>query len=96
MTQDATDQQQTEHLAIANGQSSALLGECVKEAVLSYFQQMDGHEIQGLYGFVLEEIEKPLLETVMQQLRGNQSKAAKALTMSRSTLRKKLAKYDLD
>ena len=57
---------------------------------------MSDHDINGLYQMVISETEQPLLETVMLQTRGNQSKAAQILGISRSTLRKKLAQYDLD
>lgn len=72
------------------------LRDCVRDAVEHYFEQMSDHDIQGLYQMVIAETEQPLLETVMQQTRGNQSKAAQILGISRSTLRKKLAQYDLD
>jgi len=72
------------------------LRECVREAMEHYFDQMSDHNISGLYQMVLAEVEQPLLETVMEQNRGNQSKASEMLGISRSTLRKKLALYNLD
>ena len=45
---------------------------------------------------VLAEVEPPLLETVMEYTKGNQTRAAEVLGISRSTLRKKLALYGLD
>jgi Fis family transcriptional regulator len=45
---------------------------------------------------VISEIEPPLLETTMEEAEGNQSRAADMLGISRSTLRKKLAQYNLD
>jgi len=44
---------------------------------------------------VLGEVEKPLLEVVMKHTKGNQSNAAKALGLSRGTLRKKLKIYGM-
>lgn len=72
------------------------LRDCVREALEHYFDQMSDHNVAGLYQMVISETEQPLLETVMLQTRGNQSKAAQMLGISRSTLRKKLAQYDLD
>jgi Fis family transcriptional regulator len=72
------------------------LRDCVREALEHYFSQMSDHDISGLYQMVLAETEQPLLETVMHQVGGNQSKAAIMLGISRSTLRKKLATYQLD
>jgi Fis family transcriptional regulator len=69
---------------------------CVQEALTSYFKQMNGHAVSDLYRMVISEVERPLLETVMQEMEGNQSRAAAILGISRSTLRKKLAIYNLD
>jgi Fis family transcriptional regulator len=69
---------------------------CVQEALASYFKQMNGHAVSDLYRMVISEVERPLLETVMQEMEGNQSRAAAILGISRSTLRKKLAMYNLD
>jgi Fis family transcriptional regulator len=44
---------------------------------------------------VLAEVEKPLLETALKHADFNQSKAAKVLGLSRSTLRKKLEQYGI-
>ena len=44
---------------------------------------------------VLREVERPLLEVVMQQTKGNQSRAAEVLGINRNTLRKKLKLYQL-
>jgi len=45
---------------------------------------------------VLGEIEQPLLVTLMEYTRGNQSRAAAILGLNRSTLRKKLRKYKIN
>ncbi len=45
---------------------------------------------------VLAEMEVPLLRVVMRYTKNNQSKAAKILGLSRGTLRKKLAIYQID
>lgn len=67
----------------------------VKTAVDLYFAQLNGHTAADLYNMVLNEVEKPLLETTLQQCGFNQTKAAKALGLSRSTLRKKLDQHGL-
>ncbi|GJM06694.1 MAG: DNA-binding protein Fis [marine bacterium B5-7] len=67
----------------------------VKDAMLRYFDQLGGTEPANLYEMVLNEIEAPFLEAVMQFTRGNQSRAARILGLSRGTLRKKLKQYDL-
>jgi len=71
------------------------LNQCVKSALKAYFSQMDGHETRDLYRLVIHEVERPLLECVMAEVGGNQSRAAAMLGISRSTLRKKLSHYGL-
>ena len=67
----------------------------VKIAVEHYFSQLNGHEATGLYAMVISEVEKPLLQTTLEHSGYNQSKAAKILGMSRSTLRNKMDHYGL-
>jgi Fis family transcriptional regulator len=76
--------------------SSAQLGSLVRNAINKYFANLDGMNAANIYSLVIAEIERPLLETVMEHANNNQSKAAKWLGISRNTLRKLLAKYSLD
>ena len=71
------------------------LRDCVTNALVDYFDNLDGHPGGNLYQMVLQEIEQPLLESVMQHVKGNQSKASILLGLNRGTLRKKLKMYDL-
>ena len=80
----------------ANKTTNGVLRESVRRALASYFQQLDGHTAANVYQMVLTEVEQPLLETVMEHTEGNQTRAAEVLGISRSTLRKKLALYNLD
>jgi Fis family transcriptional regulator len=45
---------------------------------------------EAINQMVIDEVEKPLLEVTLKHTGYNQSKAAKALGLSRSTLRKKI------
>jgi Fis family transcriptional regulator len=65
----------------------------VRLAVRDYLTRLDGEEIANLYCMVLNEVERPLIETVLELCGHNQSKAAQMLGLSRSTLRKKIASY---
>ena len=67
----------------------------VKHTVSHYLQQLDGHEVVGLHALVMAEVEKPLIQTTLEHVGHNQCKAAKALGLSRSTLRKKMEHYGL-
>ena len=71
------------------------LNECVRESVDAYFETLGEHEVTGLYQMVLREVEKPLLQAVLEQTAHNQSNAAQVLGMSRGTLRKKLKDHGL-
>lgn len=68
----------------------------VKVALDSYFKNLDGHEPSNLYQLILEEVEKPLLERVLEHTNSNQTKTATILGISRGTLRKKLKQYHLE
>ena len=68
---------------------------CVKDAVYIYLDDMDGHNLGNLYELVLSQVEEPMLKVVMQQTRGNITKAAGILGISRGALRKKLQQYGL-
>ena len=72
------------------------LSECVRQAMEYYYERLDGHPPKDLYHMVISEIERPLLQCVLDHSGGNQSRAAAALGISRSTLRKKLAQYEID
>ncbi len=60
-----------------------------------YFSHLEGESVSNLYGMVLAEVEAPLLEVVMRNVEGNQTRAAELLGLNRGTLRKKLKQYDL-
>lgn len=69
---------------------------CLIQMLESYFRDLDGHTAGQLYDMVLGEVEHAMLETVLRHTRGNQTKAAGILGISRGTLRKKLAQHKLD
>jgi len=72
-----------------------VLSHCIQASLKNYFEDLDGHEPGNLYDLVLNEIEKPLLEVVMQQTGNNITKAAEVLGLNRGTLRKKIQKYGI-
>jgi Fis family transcriptional regulator len=57
---------------------------------------MDGHDVSELHRLVIEEVERPLFETVVRHADGNLSQAAKMLGLTRSTLRKRLKDYGIE
>ena len=75
---------------------NATLSHLVADALEDYFDKLDGDDPSELYDFVISEVEKPLLEATLDYCGGNQSKTAQVLGISRATLRKKLATYQID
>ncbi len=71
------------------------LHDSVRQALESYFTQLKDQAPNNLYELVLAEVEVPLLEAVMEYTKGNQSRAAILLGLSRGTLRKKLKIYGM-
>lgn len=67
----------------------------VEEHLDSYFLEMGNSVPADFYNVVLHQVEKPLLEVVLQQTRYNQSRAAGILGLSRGTLRKKMKTHGL-
>ncbi|SMF93584.1 Fis family transcriptional regulator, factor for inversion stimulation protein [Methylomagnum ishizawai] len=83
--------------AIPPGPGTApILSEQVRLALRHYFAGLDGHAATGLYAMVISEVEKPLIETVLEHCGHNQSRAAQVLGLSRSTLRKKMNQYGIE
>ena len=71
------------------------LSETVHHGLEAYFSDLDGAEPSDLYQLVIGEVERPLLESLMAQVRNNQSRAARILGINRATLRKKLQRYNM-
>lgn len=71
------------------------LCDLVANAVDGYIKDLNGTPMTGLYDVVMEEVERPLLRSVMQNVDHNQTKAAALLGLNRGTLRKKLKTYGL-
>jgi two-component system nitrogen regulation response regulator GlnG len=75
----------------ANGLSAT-----VEQHLRDYFAAHErGLPASGLYGRVLQEIERPLLAIALDECRGNQLRAAALLGLNRNTLRKKIRELGL-
>jgi Fis family transcriptional regulator len=66
------------------------LADCVKRSLERYFKDMDGEKPTSIYEMVLKNVEKPMIETVLDRAEGNQTLAAQMLGINRATLRKKM------
>jgi Fis family transcriptional regulator len=68
------------------------LSQTVSDLIKKHLEQ-SGKDTIDLHQMVLEQIEPPLLKAVMERYKYNQSRAAKALGISRGTCRMLLIKY---
>ena len=95
--------QSTEHvhkpagkIAVSRKKPSNPLSDLVRDSLENYFDQLNGTAPNELYQLVISQVEQPLFESVMRHTGGNQTRAASLLGISRATLRKKLALYNID
>jgi len=58
--------------------------------------RMNLKEMNNLYDMVLHQVERPLINIVLQKTRGNQIKTADILGINRNTLRKKIKLLDIE
>lgn len=67
----------------------------VRKAVDDYFKDLDGESPScAVYDMVMNCVEKPLIEAVLQHAGGNQTRAAALLGLNRNTLRKKMLQHN--
>ena len=78
-------------------QKNQPLHDSVRQSLENYISAQKGQlaDNLNLYELILAEVEAPLMQAVMEYTKGNQSKAAIVLGLSRGTLRKKLKTYGL-
>ncbi|VAW66237.1 DNA-binding protein Fis [hydrothermal vent metagenome] len=78
-----------------NPETNPGLNVIIRSAVSQLLNDLDGETHGHIYDLVLQQVEEPLLDLIMQHVDGNQSKAAERLGINRGTLRKKLKMYNL-
>jgi len=71
------------------------LAETTKVTVKEYLQLLGDQDPSYLYRQIIDEVEKPLLEALMEHTNGNQSRTATYLGINRATLRSKLKRHSL-
>ena len=67
----------------------------VRKVMRQYFKDLDGEKCTGIYNMVVNAVEKPMLEVVMLQAEGNQTRAAELLGVSRRTLINRMIEFNL-
>lgn len=76
--------------------TSSKISDAITESLDDYFTHLEDEPPHAVYEMVLNCVEKPMLEYILNKVGGNQSKAAGMLGINRNTLRKKMALYKLD
>ncbi len=86
----------SDNLFVANLQSVSL-EKLVKSKLEVLFQQQKEAQVElnGLYGIVIEQVERPLIELALRAYNGNQVKTAQMLGINRNTLKKKIDNYKI-
>ncbi|MCG6895595.1 MAG: Fis family transcriptional regulator [Thiocapsa sp.] len=92
---DSVKPSQSTELKVVEADRTDPLSKCVQDALGFYLENMAGHQVSNLYELVIEEVERPLFETVLKHTNGNLSLAAKMLGLTRATLRKRLRGYGI-
>ena len=87
---------QPKHRSRADAAGDNELSSTVRKVMRQYFKDLDGEKCTGIYDMVVAAVEKPMLEVVMFQAQGNQTRAAELLGLNRNTLRKKLQQHGID
>jgi Fis family transcriptional regulator len=81
--------------AVSENVNSTTLKQAVKDTLKNYFTNIGNEQPVDFYSILLEEIERPLLEVLINHTHYNQVRMAAILGISRGTLRKKLKQYGL-
>ncbi len=71
------------------------LNTTIRSALTQFLDDLGDENPGNVYDLVMQQVEAPLLELIMQHVDGNQSRAAEYLGINRGTLRKKLKLYQL-
>jgi Fis family transcriptional regulator len=66
------------------------IADCVRRSLERYFKDLDGAKPRDVYDMVLKNVERSMLELVLDRAEGNQTIAAEMLGINRNTLRKKI------
>jgi Fis family transcriptional regulator len=75
--------------------SKKLIEDSVRTTLETYFRDLRGADPHSMYDMIVNTVERPLLEEVLRQADGNQSRAAEWLGINRNTLRRKLVEHKL-
>ena len=66
------------------------LQDAVRRSLERYFRDLDGEKPTAIHDMVMRNVEKPMIELVLSETKGNLTQAATMLGINRNTLRKKM------
>lgn len=76
-----------------NNSTTGSLSDHVKQTLSEYFDALEGEAPCDLHALTISQVEKPLIEFVLDKYDNNQTKTAEVLGINRNTLRKKIQLY---
>jgi Fis family transcriptional regulator len=82
-------------MSLSEDIATITLKQVVRDTLKNYFSNIGNEQPIDFYGILMEEIERPLLEVLINHTHYNQVKMAQILGISRGTLRKKLKQYGM-
>lgn len=68
----------------------------VRQSIRAYLRDLGDTEAQDLMRRLLDEVEPPLIEEVLKHARGNQTRAARMLGITRNTLRERMRRHGIE
>lgn len=75
--------------------ASQALSTHVTLTLKNYFETLEGEVPSDVYQMVISQVERPLIEFVLNETAFNQSRSAEILGINRNTLRKKMQLYKI-
>ena len=81
---------------ITKNLSSSSLSDIVKKEAKSFIKNMNGNgSTSNMHSLFLNDTERTLIDTVLDLCKGNVTKSAEFLGISRGTLIKRIKEYDI-
>ena len=71
------------------------LQDYTRQNVRKYLNDLKGHQAKNLYDFIIDQIEKGIIEEVLEFTKGNRTQSSEILGITRTTLRNKINKHKL-
>ena len=66
---------------------------CISRAVSAHLCALKAEDLGTVYASVIGQVERPLLQTMLDMTQGNLTRTAEMLGLNRNTLRKKMREY---